>query len=244
MKNYKELLKSYENLNKFNNKEREIKDNYFKRNLSDKEFKEQINEIDTKHKKERIKKEILKNNIAIEIKKLFINEIFEDLQKYNTKNIGEKTKDKIEKDIKALIKERFDINISCYYSTTNYISSYSIEFRFYLLNDTNFYLYGDNKAIIEINLYFKNGEKVDFNREKLENPDNIKKIIKENEKTIELKDIKKQVNKIYNNRIKLDKKVEECRKALEKMSEEFKQDLYNNLYDIDFLTKTKQITIY
>lgn len=128
----KELKKGFETKEKYYKNEKEIinlqdKARYFwqdeKINLSNKAQYEEKNAeyqaLDNKIRTLKTKSEILentvniiKNNLKIRINYILRNDLKEILKKYTTKNIGEKTKEKIIEEVETYFKNEFEMIVS------------------------------------------------------------------------------------------------------------------------------------
>lgn len=226
IKKYKEINKKIDNKNK---ELKEIDEKYktFLRGLNFGNFKDEDikNECKNYEKKEKelkenltileIQKVLVSNNIV----KLFIDKynsgIIDILKKYENKNIGEKTTEKIEEEIKDYLK---DVEIEYIYFRLNK-NNYDSDYHF---GNLSINLKHINTIKYEFNLY-RNYDK-NYNYYDIYNQESTifcssKDMIFQNYEYIE--DTKKQATYIYN----LSKKQKE---KFEKLKEEMKE-IRNNL---------------
>lgn len=151
----KEELKKYFNINiyKLEEERRSLSNNYIlyydllkeikekpeeerkkeieKYNLQQKEKQEKLEKINKKIEIESIQKNILYNNIIYLFYKNYHNIIMDILEKYKNKNIGEKTKEKIQEEIKEKL-EKDNIYVTVTFSFGSYSDDiYKLYFTIY-----------------------------------------------------------------------------------------------------------------
>lgn len=151
-----------------------------------------------------IKIALLKNNIQYLFKMDFEGIKTEIINVYNTKNIGPKTKEKLQNIIKDYFKNNFNVNISCY---INYISNYSgplgLEITLDFLDKEGYksfvFSYDQVFRITFMKYNYNNCELVVSYYNNIDHYIPIEDIAKEAKKLIkEYNKAKKQIEKLYN----------------------------------------------
>lgn len=106
-----------------------------------------------------VEKAIIKNNLVYLLAKDF-GGIRSKIQNYFlTKRIGEKTKEKIENEIKEYYKENYQVNIGCWLRESTWLSKHTFELHFYFLNEEGFKDYTlEYNEELEISTVIENGE--------------------------------------------------------------------------------------
>ena len=175
----------------------------------------------------KIKESIIKNNIHYLFKMDFEGIKEKILDYFINKKIGEKTKEKIENEIKEYFKNNFDVKISCY--ITQKASIYydytrkGFKIVFYFLNDDGYKSY-----ILNYNEEFS----IEFEIEVKENQENNIKTYYYNNINdyIELKDLNKQTIQLLNEYNKTIEKIEKSRKQLKEVYHNFMDYQHGFLY--------------
>lgn len=149
MENLKENIKEFNRIKKENYSIKEKIDNlvdqsttlyhsnYEQFTANEKQIKQYKNKIELN----KIKLAIIKNNLHYFLKMDFEGIKQKMIDIYETKTIGEKTREKMQNEIKAYYKENFNVNISCYISFDNFLENKCIVFTFSFLNDENYRSY-------------------------------------------------------------------------------------------------------
>lgn len=220
----KELLETIEELKETIKKE--IKRDYFKKHEDLKilfsEYKDNqeelhkiIEEREKQEKQEKQQEEKRKLKECILIDNLYYithHYIFEDIKtifnKYITKNIGDKTRDKIQNEIEEFIKNKYNIDISIYIRRDIWIRSYEYQISLHYNDFEHEYQVNDNIKItyrIEDNNYSYYRTQLNF---------------------IELDKINSYINRI----MKEKKEIEEKQEEIEKLKSEFNSNMGGKLY--------------
>lgn len=222
MENLKENVKEIEKIQKeiYKLKENNIKLENIKVELyynNYEEFTKNDNTIKNNKKKielSQLKIAILKNNIYFLFKNDFEGIKTKILDYYENKNIGEKTRHKIEEEIQEYFKKNFDVKICCYVSMIKDDYEYSMEIRFAFLSDEGYrnYILGYNE---EYKIIF---EKRKYNNYELKiyNYNNICEYI-------ELKELSKKAKELFKEYTKTKEKIEKLRTQ--------QKELYHNFMD-------------
>ena len=222
MENLKENIKEMEKIQKeiyklkeSNNKLEYIKVELYHNNYE--EFTKNDNTIKNNKKKievNQLKIAILKNNIHFLFRNDFEGIKAKILNYYENKNIGEKTKKKIEEEIKKYFKDNYNVNICCYISITKDDYEYSMEIRFAFLSDEGYRNY-----TLEYNEEFK----ITFEKRKYNNYElkiyNYNNIVE----YVEIKDLNKKAKEIFREYEKAQEKIEKLRLQ--------QKEIYHNLTD-------------
>ena len=187
-----------------------------------------------------IQKRIILNNlyslINFDFKKIIYNNIY---LKYTSKNIGEKTKEKIQNEVKNYFKTNYNLNIYFYFNKNYNYNGYlnDIDFKIYLMDEKKEYnnrileystcLYMDGSTPYHIGDLFKvthNLENAHFIYNYDENI--IYNIIDNTEK---------EAKRIFTTSKKLNEKASKLLEEFEKMKKENNNLFKNNLYDFENL---------
>lgn len=222
MENLKENIKEIEKIQKEiyklkenNNKLEDVKIELYHNNYD--EFIKNDNIIKNNKKKielNKLKIAILKNNIHYLFKNDFEGIKAKILDYYENKNIGEKTKKKIEEEIKKYFKDNYNVNICCYIEIIKNDYQYTMSIEFAFLSDE-----GYRSHILEYNEEFKiTFEKRKYNNYELKiyNYNNICEYV-------EIKDLNKKAKEILKEYEKTQEKIEKLRIQ--------QKELYHNLTD-------------
>lgn len=221
-----------ENLKENRNKIQEIKkDNY--------NLREKIKELDEKkaylyHNNydeflkndetiKKYKKKIELNNLKIAILKNNIHYLFKNdfapleekmLNYWETKKIGEKTKEKIENEIKDFFKNNYDVNIGNYISIKNDYYSQEFEIVLYFLSDNGF-----KDFTLEYNEEFK----IILSKSKYNNYELVKCYYSNIVEYIEIKDLNNKAKELFKEYNRTKEKIEKLRLQ--------QKELYHNFVD-------------
>ena len=215
IKELKEIKKKIEKIEKQENKQKKI------------EAKKQVLEI-----QEKIILNNLYNLINYSFKKIIYNDIF---YTYTSKNIGEKTKEKIQNEIKDYYKNNYNIDVYFYFKKNyNYNGFlYDINFNIYLIDKQKEY----NNRIMEYSSYlYMDGETPYHVKDLLSvkhNQENAHFIYNYDEDfnyTI-IENIEAEAKKIYTTCKKLNEKAEKLLQDFENIKKENNGFLKNQLCD-------------
>lgn len=215
----KENYKIKENINKLVNVSTEL---YHKNYEQFKKNDEQIKRLKKKIETNKIKIALLKNNIHYLLKMDFEGIKEKMLNYYENKKIGEKTKEKMQNEIKEYFKNNFGVNIACYISFDNFLNNYILIFTFYFLNENNC-----KNFILEYNEEFEiRFEKRVFNdfKTQINYRNNIANYV-------ELKDISKKANELQKEHKKTVEKIEKLRLQQKELYHEFTDYLNGFTYN-------------
>ena len=241
MENLKENVKKIEEVKKENYKIKENIDKlvdlstelYHKNYEQFKKNDEQIKRLKNKIKTNEIKIAILKNNIHYLLKMNFEGIKEKMLNYYENKKIGEKTKEKMQNEVKDYFKNNFGVNIACYISFDNFLNNYILILTFYFLNENNC-----KNFILEYNEEFEiRFEKRAYNdfKTQINYCNNIANYV-------ELKDINKKANELQKEYKKTVEKIEKLRLQQKELYHTF-ADYLNGFTYYELPIETK-ITIY
>lgn len=170
------------------------------------------------------KKKIELNNLKIAILKNNIHYLFKNdfapleekiLNYWENKKIGEKTKEKIENEIKDFFKNNYDVNIGDYINVKN--SSYyskSFEVVLYFLNDNNY-----RDFILEYNEDFK----IEYSKSQHNNFELVKSYYNNIIEYVELKDLNNKAKELFKEYNKTKEKIEKLKLQ--------QKELYHNFAD-------------
>lgn len=196
------------------------------------EIEKELTTISEKVKNNNIKIAILQNNIEGITRENIKNMIIEELTKYIDKNVGEKTKEKIQNKLMADIEEKFGLTCKLYYSKTGYVSTiyYDFTIAFYenfeivtcrnYISDNYQYKQYNNK-LLEYNIHISyEPEKQTFNNYAIENIEYI-----------EIKEIQKHIKEL----IKTQNKVKEMLQNANKIRDDFNMSIKSNLYELLYI---------
>lgn len=271
MENIKELLnkeikKGFETKEKYYKNEKQLRD------LKDKERyfwqdipKENIDIYYEEHKAEhqKIKNEVeqleeknqininiintIKNNLKIQIINIFKTEVFEMLKKYANKNIGEKTRKKLEEEIEEYFELRFNIFLSVHfceratYSTTkefclnfSIAESYTIQQNYYKEDYKAFnnFLSLDNQKECTILFYMLEDasqiSKYDNIEEYIEYKGRFYKVIDyiNESQIISFENIDKFAKLAFTERKKVIERIKKAKKELEEIKNEYNKSQF------------------
>ena len=211
----KELKKDNYNLRE-KIKELEEKTVYLYNNNYDEFLKndEMIKKLKSKIELNNLKIAILKNNIHYLFKNDFAPLEEKMLNYWETKKIGEKTKEKIENEIKEYFKNNYDVNVGNYISIKNDYYSKSFEIGLYFLNDNNFRDY-----TLEYNEEFT----INLSKSKYNNYELVKCYTNNIIEYIELKDLNNKAKELLKEYNKTKEKIEKLRLQ--------QKELYHNFVD-------------
>ena len=156
---YKKIIKeNMEKLEEINNKKSQlwqtIRENRDKARTTwgeyEKIYKEIITPAEKQNELETIKKAIIYNNFAYISQELFKNEFLPKLTQFKNKNIGEKTRDKINGILQDILQAQ-GLKVRCYYNLMAFHNSNDLTFKFLLL-DAQGYTYGNDSEFLSLRL--------------------------------------------------------------------------------------------
>lgn len=241
MENLKENVKEIEKIKKeiyklkeSNNKLEDIKVELYHNNYE--EFTKNDNTIKNNKKKielNNLKIAILKNNIHFLFRNDFEGIKSKILDYYENKNIGEKTKKKIEEEIKEYFKKNYNINICCYIGIEKDDYRYKMEIEFAFLTEEGYRNY-----ILEYNEEYKIVfEKAKYNNYELKiyNYNNIVEYV-------EIKDLNKKAKELFKEYTKTIEKIEKLRLQQKELYHNFTDYIHGFVYNN--LTIDTKISIY
>ena len=195
-KQYKAMLKAGEN--------EDAQSHYIKLKAKYAKNEQELNELEKQLDVNRLSNNLINCNIIIVFSNLYKNKIIQILNKYVKKRVGEKTKDKIEEEIKAL-----DKNINhVYINTGEYIHNNYVYMSF---------------SKFDLKIEFTKNIKDNWLNEKKELINNIDNV--ENDNYSYIDNIKELAIQKINDKKKIKKEVEEQIEQLKKKVREF-----NNFY--------------
>lgn len=196
------------------------------------EIEKELAIISEKVKINNIKIAILQNNIEGITRENIKNMIIEELTKYINKNVGEKTKEKIQNKLMTDIEEKFGITCKLYYSKTVYVSTvyYDFTISFYenfeivtcknYISDNYQYKQYNNK-LLEYNIHIAyEPEKQIFNNYTIDNIEYV-----------EIKEIQKHIKEL----VKTQNKVKEMLQNANKIRDNFNMSIKSNLYELLYI---------
>lgn len=241
MENLKENVKEIEKIQKeiyklkeSNNKLEDIKVNLYHNNYE--QFTKNDNTIKNNKKKieiNNLKIAILKNNIHFLFKNDFEGIKTKILNYYENKNIGEKTRHKIEEEIQEYFKKNFDVKICCYVSMTKDDYEYSMEIELAFLTEEGYRNY-----ILNYNEEYK----IVFEKRKYNNYElkiyNYNNIVE----YVEIKDLNKKAKEIFREYEKTQEKIEKLRLQQKEIYHNFTDYIHGFVYNN--LTIDTKISIY
>ena len=195
----------HKNYNEFKNNDDIIKQNKQKMQLND------------------LKITIVKNNLHYLFKQDFEALKEKMLNYYENKNIGEKTKEKIQNEIKEHFKNNYNVNIACYLSISKTDYEYSMIISFDFLNEQGYKDYNIFQYNEEFIIKF---EKHKFNDYKL-NISYSCNIID----YVELKELNKKANELLKEYSKTIDKIEKLRLQQKELYHNFDDKLQGLLFN-------------
>ena len=228
MENLKENIKEIERVQKENTKiseeikaiESKMLESYRTHTeqeiLKNNERSEKTKQLREKIEINQLKIAILKNNLHYLLKMDFENSDIKQkmIDIYETKAIGEKTREKMQNDMKDFYKNNYDVKISCYISFDNFLENKAMSFNIAFLNDE-----GYRSFILEYNEEFK----ITFEKRKY-NDFNLEILYYNNiVEYVEIKDLNKKAKELYKEYKKTVEKIEKLRLQ--------QKELYHNFID-------------
>lgn len=238
-----------ENLKENRNKIQEIKkDNY--------NLREKIKELDEKtaylynnnydeflkndETIKKYKKKIELNNLKIAILKNNIHYLFKNdfapleekmLNYWETKKIGEKTKEKIENEIKDFFKNNYNVNVGNYISIKNDYYSQEFEIVLYFLNDNGF-----KDFTLEYNEEFK----IILSKSKYNGYELVKSYYSNIVEYIEIKDLNNKAKELFKEYNKTKEKIEKLRLQQKELYHNFVDYIHGFVYnELDIKTELR-----
>lgn len=196
------------------------------------EIEKELTTISEKVKNNNIKIAILQNNIEGITRENIKNMIIEELTKYINKNVGEKTKEKIQNKLIADIEEKFGLTCKLYYSKSGYVSTIYYDFtiifyeNFEVVTCKNYisdnYQYKQyNNKLLEYNIHLSyEPEKQIFNNYVIDNIEYV-----------EIKDIQKHIKEL----VKTQSKVKEMLQNANRIRDDFNMSIKSNLYELLYI---------
>lgn len=175
----------------------------------------------------KIKIAVLKNNIHFLFKNDFASLEEKMVYYWENRNIGEKTKQKIENEIKEYFKDNYNVNIGNYISVKNNHYSREFEITLYFLNNDNFRDY-----TLEYNEEFK----IIFSKSQYNNNELVKSYYSNIVEYVELKDLNNRAKELLKEYNKTKEKIEKLKmqqKELYHNFTDFLQGFVYNELDID-----------
>lgn len=247
IKELKEIKKKIEKIEKQENEQKEKYKNkidlFLNKNIGNNDFIQIEASIRYEQKKTEAKKQVLQiqekiilnnlyNLINYSFKKIIYNDIF---YKYTSKNIGEKTKKKIQNEIKDYYKNNYNIDIYFYFNKNyNYNGFlYDIDFNIYLIDKVKEY---NNRFLEYKTCLYMDGATPYYVTDLLNvkhNQENAHFIYNydENFNYNIIENIEAEAKKIYTTCKKLNEKSEKLLQDFENIKKENNELLKNQLYD-------------
>lgn len=154
---YKKIInENMEKLEKINNTKGQllqaIRENESRNNKTWEEYekiiKETVEPARKQNELETIKKAIIYNNLAYISQELFKSEFLPKLTQFKNKNIGEKTRDKINGILQDILQAQ-GLKVRCYYNIMAFYNSNDLTFKFLLL-DAQGYTYGNDSEFLSL----------------------------------------------------------------------------------------------
>ena len=241
MENLKENIKELEKIKKENYKIKEnnnklelIKVELYHNNYE--EFTKNDNIIKNNKKKieiNNLKIAILKNNIHYLFRNDFEGIKAKILDYYENKNIGEKTKNKIEEEIKKYFKDNYNVNICCYIGIEKDDYKYEMKIEFAFLSDEGYRSY---------TLEYNEEYKIIFEKRKYNNYElkiyNYNNIVE----YVTIKDLNKKAKELFKEYTKTIEKIEKLKLQQKELYHNFTDYIYGFVYNN--LTIDTKISIY
>lgn len=165
---------------------------------------------------------ILKNNIHYLFKNDFAPLEEKMLNYWETKKIGEKTKEKIENEIKLFFQNNYNVNVGNYISVKNDYYSQEFEIVLYFLNDNNF-----KDFTLEYNEEFK----IILSKSKYNNYELVKGYYNNIVEYVELKDLNKKAKELLKEYNKTKEKIEKLRLQQKELYHNFTDYIHGFVYN-------------
>ena len=165
---------------------------------------------------------ILKNNIHYLFKNDFAPLEEKMLNYWETKKIGEKTKEKIENEIKLFFQNNYNVNVGNYISVKNNYYSQEFEIVLYFLNDNNF-----KDFTLEYNEEFK----IILSKSKYNNYELVKGYYNNIVEYVELKDLNKKAKELLKEYNKTKEKIEKLRLQQKELYHNFTDYIHGFVYN-------------
>ena len=182
-------------------------DEFLKNNETIKKYKKKI-ELNN------LKISILKNNIHYLFKNDFTPLEEKIIYYWENKNIGEKTKQKIEDEIQDFFINNYNVNVGNYISIKNDYYSKSFEIVLYFLNDNNY-----KDFTLDYNEEFK----IEYSKSQYNNFELVKSYYNNIIEYVELKDLNNKAKELFKEYNKTKEKIEKLRLQ--------QKELYHNFAD-------------
>lgn len=241
MENLKENIKEIEKINKENYKTKENIDKltdkstelYHKNYEQFKKNDEQIQKLKNKIEINKLKIAILKNNIHYLFRNDFEGIKAKILDYYENKNIGEKTKHKMQEEIQEYFKKNFDVKICCYIGIEKDDYKYEMKIEFAFLSDEGYrnYILGYNEEY-----------KITFEKRKYNNYELKIWTCTNIVEYVEIKDLNKKAKEILKEYEKTQEKIEKLRLQQKELYHNFTDYIHGFVYNN--LTIDTKISIY
>lgn len=226
-----ELKEEYDVINK--NETEYIKKYSFKDILESTEVSNAIKEFDS-NLKDNIKKRdiliyeknVIYNNIDLILMDIIKCELLPILKKYESKLVGEKTKEKMKNDIKSYVLEHY--NLTCYFSIYKKydFSSILLSFGFYEVGNNYVRI---NKRDIELDTDVNNYNEIIYDIDKLY-PYYSNYVYK----YVELDSVSGYASNLYNMRFLTENNIKKLNDEIIKLKSNFNSYCLNNLNDYRF----------
>lgn len=188
------------------------------------EYEKIYNEIITPAEKqnelETIKKELIYNNFAVVSYELFKTEFLAKLQQFKNKNIGEKTREKIQDILQNILKNE-GLNARAWYEVHAFHNSNDLTFNFLLL-DKEGYTHGNDSEFLTIRLEIPTSFHLFDKIEEAETCASTGELIDVDKIDETAEQLKKEHDDIQN-------KIEEARQTLANLRTEYNNKITNNL---------------
>ena len=251
----KRIKRTKEDLQKTNEEQKNIYRQHDLKELKEEKIQNELNDYDKKIKQlekayniEKIESNLIYNNMGLIFYENYNNKIIDILKKYENKNIGDKTKEKIQEEIKEMLKQDFNFEINVYlHINKDYYSRYnlgdiSIYFKKKCYNNDwlsdifkieyqfcqeNYNCYGEQLEKIKKYYYIE-----------LEHTYNDKKrivFIKDNEIKQDMEYIentKEIATKIYNHSVKAKMEISKYQEKMKEIRNNLNEDLQNLSYSL------------
>lgn len=220
---------------------KELKEEKIQNELTD--YDKKIKQLEKAYNIQKIESNLIYNNMGVIFYENYNNKIIDILKKYENKNIGEKTKEKIQEEIKKMLKQDFNFeifvylhinkdyysrynlgDISIYFKKELYIDIFKIEYKFC---QENYNCYAEEQQELKKYYYIE-----------LEHTYNDKKrivFIKDNEIKQDMEYIentKEIATKIYNHSKKAKKEIENYTNKMKEIRNNLNEDTKNLSYSL------------